>query len=220
MAKGITETDAFVLFWGGWPSQWHPARFAVGGVEYNCCEQYMMAEKARVFGDADALAEILAADSPRTQKAIGRRVKGFDAATWDSVCRGIIYAGNLARFSQDADMRQALLSTGDRTIVEASPTDRIWGIGLAQDDPKAQDPAQWRGTNWLGVALMQVRETLRAAAEGREAKLDDWLAGQLDRRQQLPAPPGLHSLSPVPRGERRDEGLAFSPLSPCGRGLG
>jgi len=204
MAKGITETDAFVLFWGGWPSQWHPARFLAGGVEYTCCEQYMMAEKARVFGDADALAEILAADSPRAQKAIGRKVKGFDPAVWDAVCRGIVYAGNLARFSQDAETRQTLLSTGDRTIVEASPTDRIWGIGLAQDDPKALDPAQWRGTNWLGVALMQVRETLRAAAEGREAKLDDWLAEQLERRQQLPGASG--TLLPLPGTQGRGQG--------------
>ena len=74
MAKGITQTDRFVLFWGGWPSQWHPARFAVEGVAYNCCEQYMMAEKARVFGDEDALAQVLASKSPREQKAIGRRV--------------------------------------------------------------------------------------------------------------------------------------------------
>ena len=186
MAKGITETDKLLLFWGGWPSQWHPARFAVGGVEYNCCEQYMMAEKARVFGDDGALAEVLASSSPREQKAIGRRVANFDAEVWKGVCRGIVYAANLARFSQDAEMRRTLLATADKTIVEASPFDRIWGVGLSQDHPEATDPAQWRGTNWLGIALMQVRETLRAADEGREPLLDDWLKGQLERRGRLP----------------------------------
>ena len=187
MAKGITQTDRFVLFWGGWPSQWHPARFAVDGVAYSCCEQYMMAEKARVFGDEDALAKVLASESPREQKAIGRRVANFDPAVWTGVCRGIVYAGNLARFSQDPEARATLMATGDRTIVEASPLDRIWGIGLAPDSPRALDPAQWRGTNWLGVALTQVRDTLRASDEGREVVLDEWLAGQLRRRRELAA---------------------------------
>ena len=185
MAKGITETHQFVLFWGGWPSQWHPARFVVDGVEYNCCEQYMMAEKAAVFGDADARERILAARDPAQQKMLGRTVRGFEKAVWDGVCRGIVYSGNLARFSQDEEMGRTLLATGDKTIVEASPTDRIWGVGLAQQDPRAQDPPQWRGTNWLGVALMQVRETLAAGAAGREPRLEDWLEGQLERRRAL-----------------------------------
>src|SRR5688572_28938978 len=98
MGKGIVQSDHYVCFWGGWPSQWHPADFAADGVRYNCCEQYMMAEKARVFGDAAALAEILASDNPRQQKALGRKVAGFDKATWDGVCRGVVYAGNLARY--------------------------------------------------------------------------------------------------------------------------
>ena len=189
MAKGITETDRFVLFWDGWPSQWHPARFVVDGVGYNCCEQYMMAEKARVFGDDAALAEVLSATLPREQKAIGRRVKHFDAGVWKDVCRGVVYAGNLARFSQDPEMRRTLLATGDKTIVEASPTDRIWGIGLARDNPLARDPARWRGTNWLGVALVQVRESLKARDAGQEPVLEEWLAEQLSRRAQLPSAP-------------------------------
>ena len=163
MAKGITETDRFVLFWGGWPSQWHPARFVVDGVEYNCCEQYMMAEKARVFGDADVLANILKSESPRAQKAFGRKVRGFDEARWAAVCRGVVYAANLAKFTQNAGLRRKLLATGDKTIVEASPVDRIWGIGLAADDERASDPERWRGPNLLGFALMEARERLARA---------------------------------------------------------
>jgi hypothetical protein len=148
----------------------------------------MMAEKARVFGDEAALAQVLASESPREQKAIGRRVANFDPGVWNGVCRGIVYAGNVARFSQDAEARRTLLDTGGRTIVEASPLDRIWGIGLDPDNPDALEPAQWRGTNWLGVALMQVRETLRAADAGREPVLEGWLDEQLRRRRELPAP--------------------------------
>ena len=192
MAKEIRQTDRFVFFWGGWPSQWHPARFAVDGVQYNCCEQYMMADKARVFGDDEALAAVLATRNPRKHKAIGRTVRGFDAETWGAVSRGVVYMGNLARFGQDDSARALLLATGDKTIVEASPTDRIWGIGVAQDDPRVLDPRQWRGTNWLGIALMQARQTLRATSEDERAeRRDDELARQLSRRAELPGPPGL-----------------------------
>ena len=187
MPKGITITDDYVLFWGGWPSQWHPADFTVGGVRYNCCEQFMMAEKARVFGDDAALAQIVKTRNPRQQKAVGRTVRGFDAGVWNDICRGIVFTGNLARFCQDEAARRELLATGDRTIVEASPTDRIWGIGLAQDDPRALHPAQWRGTNWLGVALAQVRTELLAHAAGRTPAHEPWLAQQLERRVVLPA---------------------------------
>jgi len=179
MAKGITETDKCVLFWGGWPSQWAEARFVVDSVTYNCCEQFMMAEKAGVFGDETALAAILKSDDPREQKAIGRRVRGFQEDAWNRVCRGIVYRGNLARFSQDPELKATLLATGDKTIVEASPTDRIWGVGLPQEDPRAQDPNQWRGKNWLGIALMQVRETLR---RGLDEPDDEMLKLQLARR--------------------------------------
>ena len=184
--KGIKVTDDFVLFWGDWPSQWHRADFTVDGVRYNCCEQFMMAEKARAFGDDAALSQILAATNPRRQKALGRTVRGFDADVWNDVCRGIVYAGNLARFTQDDTACRELMATGERVIVEASPTDRIWGIGLDQDDPRALDPAQWRGSNWLGVALAQVRETIRARTAGREPAHEPWLARQIELRKRLP----------------------------------
>jgi ribA/ribD-fused uncharacterized protein len=162
MKDDVLVTDRFVFFWSGWPSQWYKCRFEIDRVTFNCAEQYMMAEKARIFGDAQIEAKVLAATDPREQKALGRRVRNFDEARWNSVCREIVYAGNLAKFSQDERLAEVLLNTGHRTIVEASPTDAIWGIGLAKDHPDAQVPARWRGTNWLGVALMQVRDTIRA----------------------------------------------------------
>src|SRR5579884_725474 len=180
MSKDVLETDRFILFWNGWPSQWSPVQFVIDGAEYNCCEQYMMAEKARVFGDDATLQKILASASPRQQKALGRTVRRFDEILWSKVCRGIVYSGNLARFDQNPEHRELLLATGIKTIVEASPVDRIWGIGLAPDDPRALDESSWRGTNWLGIALMQVRDTLR-----REEQTDAELLQQLRRRREL-----------------------------------
>jgi ribA/ribD-fused uncharacterized protein len=158
----VTERGGFVFFWNGWPSQWHPATFDVDGVTYSCAEQYMMAEKARLFGDTATLELILRADHPREHKALGRQVTGFDEARWNGVCREIVYRGNMAKFGQNADLRELLLATGDKTLVEASPKDRIWGIGLAADDPRATNRSAWRGKNWLGEALMRVRADLRA----------------------------------------------------------
>ena len=144
-------------------SQWYPCRFELAGVVYTCAEQFMMHGKARLFDDAAVAAEILATPDPRTHKALGRKVRGFDSARWDAACREVVYRGNLAKFSQDEELRALLLATGDRTLVEASPTDKIWGIGLAADDPRALDPASWRGQNLLGQALMRVRAALRVA---------------------------------------------------------
>jgi ribA/ribD-fused uncharacterized protein len=163
----VTERGEFVFFWNGWPSQWHPAAFTIDGVAYSCAEQFMMAEKARLFGDTATLAQILAATSPREHKALGRKVSPFDAPRWDAACREVVYRGNLAKFTQNEDLCALLLATGDRTLVEASPTDRIWGIGLAADDPRAVTPAAWRGKNWLGEALMRVRAEIRSSPRDR-----------------------------------------------------
>lgn len=181
----ITTTDQFVLFWGSWPSQFFKAPFTIDGQAYVCCEQFMMAEKARVFGDADAERAILSATSPAEHKALGRKVRGFDGDVWNTVCRGVVYRGNLAKYEQNRDLRERLMATGSRTIVEASPTDRIWGIGLAQDDPRALDSAQWRGTNWLGVALMQVRDELRRNVGESAQPPEAWLGEQLRSRQAV-----------------------------------
>ena len=158
----MKTTNTMVLFWGGKFSQWYPHDMEIDGVVYNCCEQYMMAEKARLFNDTEALAKIMVSDDPRTQKAIGRTVKGFNAPMWEKVCRDIVFRANMAKFS-DPDMKSYLLAFGEKEIVEASPYDTIWGIGLGEEDPRALDKAQWQGTNWLGEAIMQVRETFKNA---------------------------------------------------------
>lgn len=161
----VIETDDFVLFWNP-PcpfSQWTPSRFVVEGEAFGCAEQFMMAAKARLFGDEATRARILAATEPGEQKALGREVSGFDQATWERERFGIVVRGNEAKFAQNPAMLAALLATGERRLVEASPYDRIWGIGLGATDPRALDPAEWRGLNLLGQALEEVRRRLRVS---------------------------------------------------------
>lgn len=142
-------------------SQWYAAAFEVDGVRYATAEHYMMAEKARLFGDEGVRERIFAAAHPSLAKNLGREVQGFNEATWAQHRFDIVVRGNEAKFGQNEALRAFLLNTGERVLVEASPVDRIWGIGLAEQDAKAQDPEQWRGLNLLGFALMMVRSRLR-----------------------------------------------------------
>jgi len=161
-----------VFFWGHTPrkdgkmgpacfSQWFSSPFTVDGDLYPTAEHWMMAGKARLFGDEAAFADVLATPSPADVKRIGRRVKGFVAETWDAAKRELVTQGNHHKFGQHPDMARFLVSTGDAVIVEASPYDRVWGIGLKKDDARAADPGTWRGQNLLGFALMDVRDALR-----------------------------------------------------------
>lgn len=149
----------YTFFYSGPFSQWHRCRFTVDGVEYCSAEQYMMHQKALLFGDGEIAEQIMQATHPRVQKALGRKVRNFDADRWTAVCRDIVYRGNYAKFSQNEDKKAALLATTG-TLVEASPYDRIWGIGLGADDPRRLDPKTWKGTNWLGEVLTKVRDDL------------------------------------------------------------
>jgi ribA/ribD-fused uncharacterized protein len=144
-------------------SQWHPARFTLGGHIFNCAEQYMMYGKAPLFGDAEMAAKILEAASPRQHKALGRNVRHFAEPAWKAQREQIVADGNRAKFTQNPELRQALLDTAGTQLVEASPFDRIWGIGLAAGDRRADDPSQWRGQNLLGKILTRVRDELLAA---------------------------------------------------------
>jgi len=154
-------TDKFVFFWNGIYSQWYVRNILIDGVEYSSCEQYMMAMKARTFNDSEAYLEIMATNTPRIQKEWGRKVQGFDKYKWNEVCREIVYKGNLAKFTQYEDLREQLMETGDRELVEASPYDRIWGIGMDVDHPDLENKAEWNGLNWLGEAITRVRETIK-----------------------------------------------------------
>ena len=164
------QRPEFLFFWGHKAkpgdlgkhvlSQWWPARFELEGQAYPTAEHYMMAEKARLFGDDEIRREVLAAPDPGKAKALGRKVRGFDAAIWEAQCFTIVLRGNAAKFGQDPMLGGWLRKTAPALLVEASPVDPIWGIGLAADDPRAKDPAQWQGRNLLGFALTQVRAEL------------------------------------------------------------
>ncbi len=141
-------------------SQWHPADFEIGGVQYNCAEQYMMYRKAVLFGDTETAGRILAARTPREQKELGRNVRGFDKTLWEAHCKQYVYEANHAKFTQNPHLLEILLATKRTTLVEASPTDRIWGVGLEENDPRIKNRATWRGNNWLGEVLTKLREDL------------------------------------------------------------
>lgn len=161
----------FVFFWGHQPnkdrsigkscfSQWWESGFVVDNVNYKTAEHYMMAEKARLFKDEETLKEILEVVHPHDVKKLGRKVKGFNPDIWNEHKYRIVYEGNLAKFSQNKELASFLLHTNDRIIVEASPLDKIWGIGMAENEENVENPNLWKGENLLGFALMEVRNQL------------------------------------------------------------
>ena len=162
---------AIIYFWGHTPnpkkmtaacfSQWYDCYFEVEGIQYHTTEQYMMAGKARLFGDEEVLKEIMESYHPHDYKKLGRKVCGFVPEPWDAKKYDIVVTGNKAKFSQNADIREFLLSTGHAILVEASPYDKIWGIGLDRETALKGSVEQWQGENLLGCALMEVRDWLK-----------------------------------------------------------
>lgn len=152
--------EQFHFFWRGPLSQWPKSEFFVNDIKYNCAEQWMMAKKAELFEDFDTLDQIMSESSPKEQKALGRTVQNFDLPIWEANARRIVYRGNFHKFYQNDEFREALFATKGKTLVEASPVDRIWGIGLAEDNPDALDRTKWLGKNWLGETLTKVRDDL------------------------------------------------------------
>lgn len=166
------EHFKYMFFWGHTPpadghineacfSQWWMCPFSVDGIEYSCAEQFMMAEKARMFKDTEMLGQIMETRVPKEMKAYGRAVRNFDPKVWDASCYAVVRKGNMAKFSQNPELWEVLKATGNRILVEASPRDRIWGIGMGKSNPEAENPFQWKGTNLLGFALTEVRDLLR-----------------------------------------------------------
>lgn len=141
-------------------SQWFPASFEVNGQAFPTTEHYMMARKAALFGDKEMLENIRACKTPREAKIFGRRVLNFDAVVWEKERSRIVVEANLAKFSQNRAMKDFLLASAPKILVEASPRDRIWGIGMGKGNPDALDPRKWRGENLLGFALLEVRDLL------------------------------------------------------------
>ncbi len=162
----------FLFFWGHQASrdgsiiktclsQWWPSSFSENGITYKTAEHYMMVQKAKLFGDEVTLSRILTKDSPKDVKDLGRQIQHFDAQIWDQNKFEFVCKGNYLKFSQNQELKHFLLQTKNKILVEASPVDTIWGIGLKEDHPNAYNPELWRGENLLGFALMEVRDQLK-----------------------------------------------------------
>ncbi|TXI85135.1 MAG: NADAR family protein [Crocinitomicaceae bacterium] len=157
-----TKQEEFEFFWESDSpfSNWHKSDFLLNGIKFNCAEQAMMYGKAMCFGDNETAQEILKTKKPRDQKALGRKVKNFDSKIWDEKGKKVVYEACKAKFTQNPHMHEALMKTSGKTLVEASPYDTIWGIGLFASDIRAKSRDTWRGKNYLGELLTTLREEL------------------------------------------------------------
>ena len=166
MSTEAKAMDSYLLFYrekarDGFYSNFYPAQFDYAGKHYTSSEQYMMAQKAIMMNDLDAYAEIMAAKTPMAAKELGRKVRNYDEELWSSVRFQVVRRGVRAKFQQNRDFRAHLLDTGNRVLVEASPTDALWGVKMSADNPDIANPRLWKGQNQLGQVLMRVRADLR-----------------------------------------------------------
>ena len=170
--QNINPNNKFLFFWGHQPSkdrtitktcfsQWWESTFKVDGIEYKSAEHWMMAKKALLFDDQEIFDKIIEVKSPSEAKKLGREVKNYNDETWLKKRFQIVKEGNFHKFCQKENLLEFLLNTNDRILVEASPVDPIWGIGMASDHKDINNPEKWQGLNLLGFALMEVRDELR-----------------------------------------------------------
>lgn len=152
--------DKYFFFWGGEFSNWHYSPFVIDGMEFNCGEQYMMYHKAKFFGDEESMQKIMETESPMEQKKLGRKVKNFDAEKWRAVCYDIVKRGLREKYRQDEASRECLAMYKDKIIVEASPYDRIWGIGYAENDVNILKEKDNWGENLLGKIIMDIAKEM------------------------------------------------------------
>ena len=156
----MNEFDKYEFFWGGPFSNWYPSNFTVDGKTFNCGEQFMMYEKAMTFGDIKTAEEIMSTNNPRDQKKLGRQVKNYDNKVWAEVRFEKVKRGLKEKYAQDDFFKNYLKDRKDKIIVEASPYDRIWGIGYRQNDPNILDQKENWGENLLGKCIMDIAKEL------------------------------------------------------------
>ena len=145
----------------GYLSNWYPSSFSYSGITYSSMEQYMMHQKALCFSDEDIARQILQTKDVAEIKKLGRLVSNYNEHIWDGVRQIVIYEGLLAKFSQNADLKDQLLATGDAILAECAVKDKVWGIGLSMTDSDRNIPENWKGRNLLGYSLMLVRKKLQ-----------------------------------------------------------
>lgn len=162
----ITEIDKseepeYLFFYGGQLSQWYQSKMfdPITGLFFNCAEQFMMYHKAYLFNDESCMNAILSAEDPKNQKAIGREVKNYNEDAWNEINQDVVTYGNLLKFQQNPELLKFILDTRGKYLVEASPYDAKWGIGLAAGDPRIEDQSIW-GSNLLGKCIMSARDLI------------------------------------------------------------
>ena len=165
------EKLKFMFFWGHQSngkkitkscfSQWYNSPFEENGLTFLSAEHYMMHAKALLFNDLNIANKVLTAKTAGEAKALGREIQSFNESIWLQHRFDIVVRANLAKFSSSADLTAFLLNTGNRVLVEASPVDKIWGVGLSSDNPAIENPKRWQGLNLLGYVLMDVRSKLK-----------------------------------------------------------
>jgi ribA/ribD-fused uncharacterized protein len=141
-------------------SNWFPCRFSDGQIIFSNTEQYMMYHKALLFKDKTMADMILKTSSPKLCKQYGRRVENFNNDVWLENCERIVTNGCYLKFSQNEELKQLLLSTGNKMLVEDSPYDKIWGIGMQHTEACKTPMEHWKGENKLGKCLMEVRNSI------------------------------------------------------------
>ena len=144
----------------GYLSNWYLSDFTVDEIKFTSMEQDMMYQKAMCFNDNDIAAQILETNDVVQIKALGRLVHNYNDHHWNGVRQVVIYEGLIAKFSQNEELLDKLISTGNTLLAECAVKDRIWGIGLSMTDPDRFDRTKWNGTNLLGYALMMVRDKI------------------------------------------------------------
>jgi len=172
----MTVTDEYVFYWtkNDFPSHWYPAGFHYKGFYFATVEHFMMVQKAILFEMSDKtkqeIAKILSKESrytawqilqtsdPKEAKQLGRQVKWFNKKVWEDAVKPVLFLGNLLKYRQDGALQAMLLRYPNRVFVEASPYDKIYGIGLSDSDDRIHDPTNWKGTNWAGEAVTAVRD--------------------------------------------------------------
>jgi len=159
-AERKTSTHAY--FWNSIYSQWYTTtnQFVENNIKYNNAESYMMYKKALLFNDTEIAQEILKSNHPGTVKRLGRKIKNFDDQKWNDNKLDIVERANYLKFTQNPDLLRMLLADKDLILVEASPQDKIWGIGLHFDDDKVLDENNWNGENLLGKCIMNIRNDI------------------------------------------------------------
>lgn len=144
----------------GYLSNWYLSDFSVDGILFSSMEQYMMYQKAVCFCDKEIALQILQTRDVALIKTLGRSVLGYDDNHWNGVRQIVVYKGLVAKFSQNEELKEKLLSTKSALLAECAVRDRIWGIGLSMKDPDRLDKTKWQGQNLLGYTLMMAREQI------------------------------------------------------------